>query len=153
MRFLTTTIMLIAFVFAFANSNTTQSAKKKEAKKEKVKKVKEIKNNKTATTLYLYGVSFSFNDTIVYITDVQPVEGAYLVNKKFLGDAKEYAEQMNVYFTKKLDECRTNAVYFSTTRPKAEKAYVKLRNRLNKRKVSLQPLPTGEFTFKAVRME
>lgn len=104
-----------------------------------------------ATTLYMYGLSASFNDTVVYITDVQEVDSAYLVSRKFLGGIREYVGQLDSHFRAKGDDKRTNTVFFCRTRKEAEKRYVKLRRRYTAPDISLQTLPTGEFTFHAVR--
>lgn len=112
---------------------------------------KSKKNASNSITLYMYGVSTSFNDSTVYITDVQEVENAYIQNKRFLGGAREYAEQMNSYCTANYGDRRTNAIFFKKTRVKAEKAYVKLRKRYAKHGIELQAIPTGSFNFKAIR--
>lgn len=112
---------------------------------------KSKKNPSQSVTLYMYGLSTSFNDSTVYITDVMAVDSAYLQNRKFLGGAREYADQMNAYFSKKDMGRRTNAVFFKKTRVKAEKAYVKLKKRYVKNGIELQAIPTGDFNFKAVR--
>lgn len=119
----------------------TVSAKKKEAKQPQGPKVQ---------ALYLYGVSSSFNDSIVYITDIQKVDSAYLSSKYCLGGIKEYVYQMNSHFNKTPDSRRTNTVFFKKDRRKAEKAYVKLRKRYAKQKIELTPVAEGDFKFKSV---
>lgn len=133
MRYLLSLILLLSLTLSV-------SAKKKE---------KVEKPAIETQTLYLIGTSMSFNDSIVYMTDVQPVEKAYL-DKKFLGGAKEYSTQMDNYFTEKFQDKRINAVFFSTTRKSAEKIYVKLRKKFNKEGNEMKPLSTGEFTFKPI---
>ena len=110
------------------------------------------KKNTSATkidtrTIYMYGISPSFNDTIVYMTDVQVVDSAYL------GGFTSYVDQLNTYFKEKGDARRTNTVYFKKTRKKAEKAYTKLRRKYNVPGIELKIIPTGEFTFKTVGKE
>lgn len=100
--------------------------------------------------VYMYGLSASFNDSTVYLTDVQVVDSAYLIKKSFLGGLTEYTGQMNSYFIKKTGDRRTNAVFFSKDRKKAEKAYLKLRKRYSAGDVKLEMLPIGEFVFKSV---
>lgn len=105
------------------------------------------------TTLYMYALSTSFKDSVVYMTDIQKVDGAYLLPKGFLGGMTEYVSQLNSHFAAKgfVDGTkRTNVVFFKTTRQKAEKAYMKLRKRYQNPAVILTPLPESEFTFKAV---
>ncbi|MGM9712507.1 MAG: hypothetical protein ACI3Y5_00090 [Prevotella sp.] len=105
------------------------------------------------TTVFMYGVSPSFNDTTVYITDVQVIDSAYFVSKHIIGGLTDYVGQLNQYFKDKGDARRTNTVFFKRTRKKAEKAYTKLRRRYNEQGTELKIIPTGEFTFKAVRPE
>lgn len=111
---------------------------------------KDKTNEKKTTTLYMYGVSLSFNDSLVYVTDVQPVENACIVGKYVLYGAREYADQMDAYFANKDMGRRTNAVFYKKTRDKAEKAYMKLRKRYAKNGINFQPIATGDFTFQAV---
>jgi len=99
--------------------------------------------------VYMYGLSSSFNDSTVYLTDIQIVDSAYQTGKHFLGGLREYRGQMDNYFTAKMGERRTNTVFFKWDRKKAEKAYLKLRKRYNKAKIELKPLPEGEMKFKA----
>lgn len=158
MKYLTTIILFLSLTFVYANAGNTEAVnkdktEKTDKKKKKAKQPKEQKETNKSMTLFLYGVSISLNDSSVYITDVTPVDGAYLQNKKFLGGASEYTTQMNQYFTKKVGDRRTNAVFFHKTRKDAEKAYMKLRKRYTKKGIELQAIPTGDFTFQAVRYE
>lgn len=104
-----------------------------------------------ATTVYMYALSASFNDSVVYITDVQEVDSAYITNRRFLGGLREYVTQLDAHFRSKGMEHRTNTVFFKRTRKEAEKAYTKLRKRYMTGGVKLETLPTGEFTFRAER--
>lgn len=112
------------------------------------------KESKTElVTVYLYGMSSSFRDSVVYMTDIQKVDGAYLLPKGLLGGLSEYVSQMNTHFAKQgfVDEKkRINTVFFKTTRKKAEKAYLKLRKRYQNSAVILKPLPESEFIFKTI---
>lgn len=127
-------------------STLTISAKK--AKKEKPIPAPKIQ------TLYMYGVSASFNDSIIYITDIQRVDSAYLKGKYMLGGITDYVSQMNTYFAKATGDRRTNTVFFKTTRQKAEKAYVKLRKRYtNSSGMDIKPLSESEFRFTGVKPE
>lgn len=133
MRILTTLFLMLSLVTAFAKGTNDK------------------KNEKKTTTLYMYGVSLSFNDSLVYVTDVQPVENACVTGKYVLYGAREYADQMTAYFEKKELGRRTNAVFYKKTRDKAEKSYMKLRKRYAKKGIVLTPIVTGDFTFKAIQ--
>lgn len=123
----------------------------KKSKNEKNKKQKTKEENVKYTKLYMFGVSTSFTDSVVYVTDVQTVDSTYFTGKYILGGYHEYSEQLSAYFAGKGDERRTNAVFFNKNRKDAEKAYVKLRKKYAKKGVELLALPTGEFVFKAVK--
>lgn len=101
--------------------------------------------------VYMYGLSSSFNDSTVYLTDLQLVDSAYFADKHILGGITEYVGQLNTYFTKKGFERRTNVVFFKKDGTKAEKAYVKLRRRYTSPDINLVTLGIDEFLFKAVR--
>lgn len=111
------------------------------------------KKQQTAQTVYLYAISASFNDTIVYITDIQTVDNAYMERKHILGGLQEYVQQVDRYFNAKGMTRRINTVFFQTKRSKAEKQFVKLRKKYTRSDINLQILPQGEFTFKAVKRE
>lgn len=138
MRYLVS-IFIVMVMFCTAFAKKTEKAPK------------EDKNSNI--TLYMYGVSMSFTDTIRYVTDIQKVDSAYLYNKSFLGGANEYAAQMSAYFQEKVGDKRVNAVFFAKTRKDAEKKYLKLKNKYVKHGVAFQPLPVADFSFKAVRQE
>lgn len=104
-----------------------------------------------ATTVYMYGISASFNDSTVYITDVQVVDSAFVENKRFLGGLKRYVTQMDNYFKAKGEPRRTNTVFFKMNRKDAEKDFVRLRKRYSGDDVKMKVLPVGEFTFTTVR--
>lgn len=76
------------------------------------------KSANSVATVYMFGVSASFNDSIVYFTDLQEVGNAYYEKKVYLGGFKEYSDQMNRHFMSKTGERRTNAVFFKKSAPR-----------------------------------
>lgn len=83
-------------------------------------------------TVYLFGASFSFSDSVVYFTEIMPVEGAELDKKtEFLLHRQYYAYELKDYmnFQENMPG-RTSAVYFSTKRSKLEKTEAKLKRKL-----------------------
>lgn len=111
------------------------------------------KKQQPSQTIYLYALSASFNDTIVYITDIQTVDSAYMERKHILGGLHAYVQQVDRHFAAKGMPHRINTIFFQTKRSKAEKQFVKLRKKYSQSNVSLQILPQGEFTFQAVKRE
>ena len=87
---------------------------------------------KEETTVYLLGASFSFSDSVVYFTEIMPVEGAKLDGKtKFLLHRQYYAYELKDYmnFQENMPG-RTSVIYFSEKRSKLEKQAAKIKKRL-----------------------
>ena len=101
-------------------------------------------------TMYVFGLAASLTDSVVVLTDVQPIEG-YVMPNGFLADRSLYSLQFNNYLLSK--EQRNNmtcAVYFDKNRAKAEKKYQKLMRRYRDDHAGvLMFLGTDEFQFKA----
>lgn len=88
--------------------------------------------DKKEDTVYLFGASFSLSDSVVYFTEIMPVDGAQLDKKtEFLLHRQYYAYELKDYmnFQENMPG-RTSAVYFSTKRSKLEKTEAKLRKKL-----------------------
>lgn len=87
------------------------------------------KNDKDVA--YLFGVSFSHNDSIVYFTEIQPLEGLKLQSRsRILPDRQHYAYELKDYmnFTEGKPG-RTSAIYFAKSRKKLEKVEAKIKRR------------------------
>ncbi len=78
--------------------------------------------------LYMFGFSASFNDSTVYITDIQDVKGAWIDNKtKFLINRDNYSYQLRDYFYNHLEQNnRVCMVFFATSKSQAERKMKKL---------------------------
>lgn len=80
--------------------------------------------------LYLFGFSASFQDSILYFTDIQDIEGAWIDKKtKFLKERENYSYQLKNYLTEQNQPNRVCMVIFATSKSKAEKKYNKLMKR------------------------
>ena len=98
---------------------------KDDEKKEAEKKVEK--------DVYVWGVSISFSDSIVYFTEIQHVEGAVLENK-FLPNRHMYSYELKDYMS--FEEGmpgRTSFIFFSEKRSKLEKKEQKVKKRLVER--------------------
>lgn len=105
----------IIFVLAFFATVSAVQAKGKEEK-----------------AVYMFGASFSFSDSVVYFTEIMPVEGAKLDTKtKFLLHRQYYAYELKDYmnFQENMPG-RTSVIYFSEKRSKLEKQEAKIKKRL-----------------------
>ena len=88
------------------------------------------KNDKDVA--YLFGVSFSQSDSIVYFTEIQPLEGVKLQSRsRILPDRQHYAYELKDYmnFTEGKPG-RTSAIYFAKSRKKLEKIEAKIKKKV-----------------------
>lgn len=88
------------------------------------------KNDKDVA--YLFGVSFSHSDSIVYFTEIQPLEGVKLQSRsRILPDRQHYAYELKDYmnFTEGKPG-RTSAIYFAKSRKKLEKVEAKIKKKV-----------------------
>lgn len=101
-------------------------------------------------TIYIFGVSSSFSDTLVHITEIQEIKGSNLVNRNgFLMSRSLYSYQLKTYLENSLNlPNRTCTVCFSTKRRSIEKQYDKVKNRYATMKsVAVRPLDATVFQF------
>ena len=104
--------------------------------------------------MYVFGFSASFNDSILYMTDIQDVQGAsYDTKNDFLLARDLYSSQLKEYLTEKKGmPNRVCLVMFSTSKKKAEKKYQKLKKQYaGKDGVirGMQYLTVDDFKFEA----
>lgn len=79
--------------------------------------------------VYMFGCALSFNDSVVVMTDLQPVE-AYMMPNGFLADRSLYSLQLNNYMVGQLQrENMTCAVFFDKKKARLEKKYQKIRKK------------------------
>jgi len=100
--------------------------------------------------VYAYGLSISFNDSVVYYTDIQMLDSVKLDKKNMLPNRTIYTYQMKNYLeNQKGLKNRTCMIYYSENKAKLSKDLNKTVARYRKDgKVTLQRLETGEFQFK-----
>lgn len=106
--------------------------------------------------VYIFGFSASFQDTVVYMTDVQAVKGAWIESKtKFLLGREHYSRQLADYFSQHQQPNRVCMVMFALKREDAEKKYLKLRKQYtskSKRTYDIRYLNATDFEFTPVNM-
>lgn len=113
------------------------------ASKEKKNKAEEPKR------VYMYGVAINFNDSTVYLTDVQYLDDIIIRPDGSLLNYAGYSMQLKVYLEGTLNEAnQTCAVIYSDKKKQLEKRYIKMRKRYqdNKDKV-VKRIGTDAFTF------
>lgn len=99
--------------------------------------------------VYVMGVSFSFKDSVVYMTDIQAMPGVKLTKERFLPHRDEYSYQLNSYL-EGLDGRRdhTCVTYFSTDRVKLQKKAAAVTKRfLNGDASEVRTLDGDSFRF------
>ena len=107
--------------------------------------------------MYMFGFSASFQDSIVYMTDVQEVEGAWYDTKtKFLMGRQHYSYQLKDFLANNMQQPnRVCVVMYALTRKEAEKKFIKLRKEYTikaKGKYDVRYLTTADFQFQPVDM-
>ena len=92
------------------------------------------KEKKVVTkTVYVWGVSMAFSDSVVYFTEVQPIEGVAMKGG-FLPDRHMYAYELKDYMSFQENmPGRTSFIFFSEKRKKLEKKEAKIKKRLTER--------------------
>ena len=107
--------------------------------------------------MYMFGFSASFQDSIIYMTDVQEIEGAWYDTKtKFLLGRQHYSYQLKDFLANnKQQPNRVCVVMFALTRKEAEKKFIKMRKEYTvkaKGKYDVRYLTISEFKFEPVDM-
>ena len=110
-----------------------------------------------AEHMYIFGFSASFNDSTLYITDIQDVQGAWYDSKtKFLLARDSYSSQLKEFLAeKKGQNDRVCLVMYASTRKKAEKKYEALKKKYASKDgiiYGLEFLRSDEFQFNIVDM-
>ena len=82
------------------------------------------------TPVYVFGASTSFCDSIVYFTDIQVLDSAWIDEKtEFLVNRWEYSNQLRNHFNQTGHLNRTCIVCFSTKEKDIRKKYDKMRKK------------------------
>ena len=100
--------------------------------------------------VYLVGVSASFSDSLVYFSDVQFVDSAF-IEKGLLAGRARYSEQLSDFMDKEGKPRRTCFVFFDSKKKSLEKDVDKLKQKYKKEGgVSIQ---TIDSSFKFTKAE
>ncbi len=80
------------------------------------------KKGKKTQQVYVMGVSFSFKDSVLYMTDIQRIDSVKLTKEKFLPDREDYSSQLRSYLEEKDgDRNHTCVTYFSEIKEDLQK--------------------------------
>jgi len=100
--------------------------------------------------VYAFGVAASFNDSIVYYTDIQVLDSVELDKNGFLPKRDLYTYQLKNYLEYNLKKPDyTCMIYFSENKKKLEKESAKVKGKYKKNKsIVLMPIDSDAFRFK-----
>lgn len=108
---------------------------------------------------YIFGFSASFNDSIVYFTDIQTLDSVWIDSKsRFLQRRESYSYQLREHLSKQMNQPhRTCIVVFNQNRKKLEKQYLKMKRLYTNPKPGRQlfdvrMLNASDFRFEVIDM-
>ena len=107
---------------------------------------------------YMFGFVASFNDSIVFFTDIQEVDSVWVLDKKeLLAGRSSYAYQLREFFTNSFNmPNRTCIVISDKNRKNVEKKYAKMKKiyvEKGANKYDVHYTNSSEFRFHAVNMD
>ncbi len=104
--------------------------------------------NKSQYGVYMVGVSASFTDSLVYFTDIQQVDSAFLGDKGLLQDRMQYSLQLKDYLeSNEGGKNRTCFVYYNKKRKKLQKELTKIKQKYQKGKTQVLRDVNPSFKF------
>lgn len=104
--------------------------------------------------VYMFGLAASFNDSTVYITDIQAVDSAWIdTNSKFLLSRQDYSGQLRAYLDGIGELHRTCITTFALNEKDIKKKYDALAKKYTddkKTKFKVKRLTADQFSYKPV---
>ena len=118
---------------------TSATLKKGDKKKKDVPEQVEV---------YGFGFAASFVDTLAYYTQIQKLDSAQLVDKRYLDQRYQYSYQLKEYLEGSLQKYDyVCMIFFSPNLKKLQKDFDKLVNKYQKSGVGLKSIAATEFQF------
>ena len=108
------------------------------------------------TPIYIFGTSASFNDSVVYFTDIQILDSAWIDEKNdFLLNRSLYSSQLREHFNHMGQPSRTCIVTFALKEKDILKKYDKMRSKFTgtkkrPRHLDIRQLDDDEFKFESI---
>lgn len=98
--------------------------------------------------VYAFGVAASFNDTIVYYTEIQLLDSVKLDKRGFLPHREMYSYQLKNYLEYELQKPDyVTMIYFSENKNKLQKEATKVKGKYVKGNLKLQAIAPADFSF------
>lgn len=108
--------------------------------------------NDVTSKVYLFGFAASFNDSTVYITDIQELQDIKLQAKtNFLPNRSHYSYQLADYLKQQGATTPTCITSYSKDRAKLEKKLAKIKKKYSQQKniiYNIKTISQQEFTYK-----
>ena len=120
--------------------------------------VPSLAQNRVVPKAYMFGFVASFNDSIIFFTDIQEVDSVWLMpKKKILAGRSKYSSQLRNFCADALGlKNRTVVVVSSLNRKDIEKKYAKMKKDYIVKyagKYDVHYIDATEFRFTPVNME
>ncbi|MBR5935475.1 MAG: hypothetical protein IKZ89_04935 [Bacteroidaceae bacterium] len=128
--------------------NRGEGLEKSRSDLEKMRNQNQDKKGKVVD-LYMFAASYSLLDSVMYVSDVQFVEGLTVFNRWFLRNRSDYEKQFNSFAAQEHYELYIPVIYFA----ESEKKLIRQREALikrNKRKMGLYLVEVDDFQFSAI---
>lgn len=98
--------------------------------------------------MYMFGVSASFTDSLVYFTDIQFVDSVELNKNDLLPERQQYSHQLKTYLENTTGTSnRTCFIYFNANKAKLEKEITKMKEKYQKGGNSIIRQVSSDFKF------
>ena len=109
---------------------------------------KKQKNVAEYAEVYGFGFAASFIDTLAFYTDIQPLDSAKILDKKFLDQRYQYSYQLKDYLEVQLDKQNyVCMIFFNKDRKKLQKEFDKLIAKYQKSGIGMRQIAVAEFKF------
>lgn len=117
-----------------------------------------VAQNRVVPKAYMFGFAASFNDSIVFFTDIQEVDSVWVMpKKKLLAGKSNYSYQLRNFCADSLGlKNRTVVVVSSLSRKDIEKKYAKMKKEYTEKRAGqydVHYIDASEFRFTSVNMD
>lgn len=105
--------------------------------------------DKNDEKVYAFGVAASFKDSVVYFTDIQPLDSVELEKHGFLPERSQYTYQLKNHLESQMGKPDyTCMIYFNKNKNRLHKEALKVQAKYKKSKgIVLKTLGTDAFKF------
>ena len=117
-----------------------------------------LAQNRVVPKAYMFGFAASFNDSIVFFTDIQEVDSVWIMpHKKLLAGKSNYSYQLRNFCADSLGlKNRTVVIVSSLKRKDVEKKYAKMKKDYTEKhagQYDVHYIDASEFRFTPVNMD